>query len=51
MPCGWLKGKFGLSWQIVQARLPDILKHPKARQAVLRMKRLDIADLERAAQS
>lgn len=51
MPCGWPKGKFGLSWQIVQARLRDLIKHPKAMQDVLRMKKLDIADLERAAQS
>lgn len=49
--CGWLKDKFGLSWQIVPARLPDLIKHPKAMQAMLRMKKLDIAELERAAQS
>jgi len=49
--CGWLKDKFGLSWQIVPARLPDLIKNPKAMQAMLRMKKLDIAELERAAQS
>jgi predicted 3-demethylubiquinone-9 3-methyltransferase (glyoxalase superfamily) len=49
--CGWLKDKFGLSWQIVPARLPDLLKHPKAVQAMMQMKKLDIAELERAAQS
>ena len=49
--CGWLKDKFGLSWQIVPARLPDLIKHPKAMQAMLHMKKLDIAALERAAQS
>ena len=49
--CGWLKDKFGLSWQIVPARLPDLIKHPKALQAMLKMKKLDIAELERAAQS
>lgn len=49
--CGWLKDKFGLSWQIVPARLPDLIKQPKAMQAMLRMKKLDIAELERAAQS
>ncbi len=49
--CGWLKDKFGLSWQIVPARLPDLIKHPKAMQAMLTMKKLDIAALERAAQS
>lgn len=47
--CGWLKDRFGLSWQIVPARLPDLIKHPKAMQAMLRMKKLDIAELERAA--
>jgi predicted 3-demethylubiquinone-9 3-methyltransferase (glyoxalase superfamily) len=49
--CGWLKDKFGLSWQIVPARLPDLVKHPKAMQAMLQMKKLDMAELERAAQS
>ena len=49
--CGWLKDKFGLSWQIVPALLPDLLKHPKAVQAMLQMKKLDIAELERAAKS
>jgi predicted 3-demethylubiquinone-9 3-methyltransferase (glyoxalase superfamily) len=48
--CGWLKDKFGLSWQVVPARLPDLIKHPKAMQAMLQMKKLDIAELERAAQ-
>ena len=48
--CGWLKDKFGLSWQIVPARLPELIKHPKAMQAMLKMKKLDIAELERAAQ-
>jgi predicted 3-demethylubiquinone-9 3-methyltransferase (glyoxalase superfamily) len=49
--CGWLKDRFGLSWQIVPARLPELVKHPKAMQAMLQMKKLDIAELERAAQS
>jgi predicted 3-demethylubiquinone-9 3-methyltransferase (glyoxalase superfamily) len=47
--CGWLKDKFGLSWQIVPARLPELIKHPKAMQAMLQMKKLDIAELETAA--
>jgi predicted 3-demethylubiquinone-9 3-methyltransferase (glyoxalase superfamily) len=50
MQCGWLKDRFGLSWQIVPACLPDLIKHPKAMQAMLQMKKLDIAALERAAQ-
>lgn len=49
--CGWLKDKFGLSWQIVPARLPELIRHPKAMQAMMGMKKLDIAELERAAQS
>jgi predicted 3-demethylubiquinone-9 3-methyltransferase (glyoxalase superfamily) len=49
--CGWLKDKFGLSWQIVPARFPDLIKHPKAMQAMFKMKKLDIAELERAAKS
>lgn len=49
--CGWLKDKFGLSWQIVPSRLPELIKHPKAMQAMMQMKKLDIAELERAAQS
>ena len=49
--CGWLKDKFGLSWQIVPARLSDLVQNPKAMLAMLDMKKLDIATLERAAQS
>ena len=49
--CGWLKDKFGLSWQIVPAKLGELLKHPKAMQALMKMKKLDIAELERAGQS
>ena len=49
--CGWLKDKFGLSWQIVPVRLPDLLSKPKAMEAMLKMKKLDIAELERAAQA
>ena len=48
--CGWLKDRFGLSWQVVPARLPELIRHPKALQAMLQMKKLDIAELERAAQ-
>ena len=46
--CGWLKDRFGLSWQIVPARLPELIKNPKA---MMGMKKLDIAELERAAQA
>ncbi len=43
--------KFGLSWQIVPARLPDLIKKPGAMQAMLKMKKLDIAELESAAKA
>jgi len=49
--CGWLKDKFGLCWQIVPARLPELIKTPQAMQAMMGMKKIDIAELERAAQS
>ena len=53
-PCGWLKDRFGLSWQIVPEALTQMLSDPKsgdsqaAFQAMLKMKKLDIAALERA---
>ncbi len=52
--CGWLKDKYGLSWQIVPKRLmellgdPDPKKSQKAMKAMLSMKKLDIRVLERA---
>jgi predicted 3-demethylubiquinone-9 3-methyltransferase (glyoxalase superfamily) len=49
--CGWLKDKFGLSWQVVPAQLPELVKHPKAMQALMKMVKLDVAELERAARS
>jgi predicted 3-demethylubiquinone-9 3-methyltransferase (glyoxalase superfamily) len=54
--CGWLKDKYGLSWQIVPKRLGELLsdsdreKAGRATQAMLKMKKLDVAELERAAQ-
>jgi predicted 3-demethylubiquinone-9 3-methyltransferase (glyoxalase superfamily) len=53
--CGWLKDKYGLSWQIVPRRLPELLSDPdtaKARrvmQAMMRMVKIDVAALEAAA--
>jgi len=49
--CGWLKDKFGLVWQIVPARLIELVSNPKAMQAMMQMKKLDIAELERATRS
>ena len=54
-PCGWLKDKFGLSWQIVPAALPQLLKSGNAEKAgrvmkaMMQMKKIDIAALEKAA--
>jgi predicted 3-demethylubiquinone-9 3-methyltransferase (glyoxalase superfamily) len=49
--CGWLKDKFGLSWQVIPVRLSDLIRYPAAMQAMMGMKKMDIAELERAAQS
>ncbi|MET7697689.1 VOC family protein [Streptomyces sp. NPDC005485] len=53
-PCGWLKDKFGLSWQVIPARLlemiadPDPEKATRASRAMLQMSKLDLAALEKA---
>jgi len=49
--CGWLKDKFGVSWQVVPKQLGELLaKDPtgKVMNAMLKMKKLDIAELEKA---
>ena len=46
--CGWLKDKFGLRWQVTPARIGELLRTPAAMQAMMRMKKFDIAELERA---
>jgi predicted 3-demethylubiquinone-9 3-methyltransferase (glyoxalase superfamily) len=54
-PCGWLKDKFGLSWQIVPNRLVELLGDPdkersqRVMAAMLEMKKIEIDELERAA--
>ena len=54
-PCGWLKDRFGLSWQIVPTVLPELLDDPdpgrsqRAMAAMLTMGKIDIAALHRAA--
>lgn len=52
--CGWLKDKFGLSWQIVPSALIEMLndadpaKASRVMQAMMQMKKLDIAELQKA---
>jgi predicted 3-demethylubiquinone-9 3-methyltransferase (glyoxalase superfamily) len=54
-PCGWLKDRFGLSWQVVPKRLLELISDPdaaaaqRAVAAMLQMRKLDIAALEEAA--
>jgi predicted 3-demethylubiquinone-9 3-methyltransferase (glyoxalase superfamily) len=54
-PCGWLKDKFGLSWQIVPTRLVELLGDPdreksqRVMAAMLEMKKIEVDELERAA--
>ena len=54
-PCGWLKDRFGLSWQVVPTVLPKLLGDPdreksqRVMQAMLGMKKIEIEELERAA--
>ncbi|QNP40577.1 VOC family protein [Lysobacter solisilvae (ex Woo and Kim 2020)] len=47
--CGWLKDRFGLSWQVVPNELPQLIQHPKAMQAMLQMKKIDLQALREAA--
>ena len=54
-PCGWLKDKFGVSWQIVPTALPRLLqdldreKSQRVMEAMLKMKKIEIDVLEHAA--
>lgn len=54
-PCGWLKDRYGLSWQIVPTRLTELLDDPdpetsqRVMRAMLEMRKIDIAALEQAA--
>jgi predicted 3-demethylubiquinone-9 3-methyltransferase (glyoxalase superfamily) len=53
-PCGWLKDKYGLSWQIIPTALPELLGDPdpekagRVMQAMLHMSKIDIQGLRRA---
>ena len=54
-PCGWLKDRYGLSWQVVPAGMEELFTDPdpqrsqRAMQAMLKMSKLDIAALREAA--
>ncbi|MBK1788464.1 VOC family protein [Prauserella cavernicola] len=53
--CGWLKDRYGLSWQIIPKRLPELLADPdparakRAMEAMLTMGKIDLAAIEAAA--
>jgi predicted 3-demethylubiquinone-9 3-methyltransferase (glyoxalase superfamily) len=53
-PCGWLKDKFGLSWQVVPSAIPKMMTDPDAKKsarvmnAFMKMKKLDLETLNRA---
>jgi len=56
-PCGWLKDRYGLSWQVVPEGAVELFSDPDPRraqrafQAMMQMKKLDLAELRRAADS
>jgi predicted 3-demethylubiquinone-9 3-methyltransferase (glyoxalase superfamily) len=56
-PCGWLKDRYGLSWQIIPVALAELLNDPdaakaqRAMAAMLQMKKIDVAALRAAAEA
>ncbi len=54
-PCGWIRDRFGLSWQIVPRRLNELVSDPdedrarRAMEAMLKMGKIEVGELERAA--
>jgi predicted 3-demethylubiquinone-9 3-methyltransferase (glyoxalase superfamily) len=52
--CGWLKDRYGVSWQVIPKQLPEMLRSPdraaaeRALEAMLKQIKIDIAELERA---
>jgi len=55
--CGWIKDRFGLSWQVVRRALPELLGSPdpkvaeRVMAAMMTMQKIEVADLEAAARS
>ena len=56
-PCGWLKDRYGVSWQVVPTILSELINNPdparaqRAMQAMFQQRRIDIAEIRRAADS
>jgi predicted 3-demethylubiquinone-9 3-methyltransferase (glyoxalase superfamily) len=56
-PCGWLKDRFGLSWQVVPRRLNELINDPdperarRAMESMLRMGKIEVAELARAVET
>ena len=54
-PCGWLKDRYGLSWQVIPTALEELLADPdraraaRAMEAMFRIRKIDVAALQRAA--
>lgn len=46
--CGWLKDRYGLSWQVVPGNIEDLVKNPAAVAALMQMKKIDIATMTAA---
>jgi predicted 3-demethylubiquinone-9 3-methyltransferase (glyoxalase superfamily) len=55
-PCGWLKDRYGLSWQIIPTRMMELMSDPdpekskRVTEAMLKMHKIEIAELEEAHQ-
>jgi predicted 3-demethylubiquinone-9 3-methyltransferase (glyoxalase superfamily) len=46
--CGWLKDRYGVSWQVIPRRLTALMGNPAVVQAMMKMSKIDVAELERA---
>jgi predicted 3-demethylubiquinone-9 3-methyltransferase (glyoxalase superfamily) len=47
--CGWCTDRFGVSWQVIPQNIGQLIAHPDAMQAMLKMKKLDVKKLQLAA--
>lgn len=50
MACGWLKDRYGVAWQVTPKQLPDLIRDPRGMAAMMKMVKIDIAEIERAVQ-